>query len=282
MKTISEALQRHLQNEVTTLATCWKLTRRDGTMMGFADSDADITFAGMTYHASAALQASAITTSIGLTADNFDLEGVLSDDAITEADILAGRYDYAEINCFMVNYNDTSMGALPLTTGWFGAVTLKDGQFVTEVRGIGDALQHTIGEHYSPTCRATLGDARCKVALAGYTVTGSVSSISGVYTFTDAGRGEASGYFAYGTVTFTSGANQNITREIKRFDTKTFTSFQPWPYPIAVGDSYSAVAGCDKTLSSCIGTFNNAVNFRGEPHVPGTDAMLETSATRKR
>jgi uncharacterized phage protein (TIGR02218 family) len=120
------------------------------------------------------------------------------------------------------------------------------------------------------------------VALAGVTVTGSISSISGVYTFTDTSRSEASGYFAYGTVTFTSGANQNIAREIKRFDAKTFTSFQPWPYPIAVGDSYSAVAGCDKTLASCIGTFNNAVNFRGEPHVPGTDAMLETSATRKR
>ena len=125
MKTISEALRQHIQIEVTTLATCWKLTRRDGTIMGFTDSDRDIVFAGVTYRASAALQASAITTSIGLTADNFDLEGVLSDDAITEVDIMAGRYDYAEINCFMVNYKNTSMGAGDWWRVWIPQNALK-------------------------------------------------------------------------------------------------------------------------------------------------------------
>jgi uncharacterized phage protein (TIGR02218 family) len=52
------------------------------------------------------------------------------------------------------------------------------------------------------------------------------------------------------------------------------------PFAVEEGDSYSLQAGCDKTLPTCITRFNNALNFRGEPFVPGTDKMLETSSTR--
>jgi len=88
MKPISEALRLHLQQEVTTIATCWKVTRRDDVVIGITDYDRDITFEGISYRASAAFQASAATSTLGLTADNFDLEGVLSDDAITQEDII--------------------------------------------------------------------------------------------------------------------------------------------------------------------------------------------------
>ena len=51
------------------------------------------------------------------------------------------------------------------------------------------------------------------------------------------------------------------------------------PNNIAAGDTFNAVAGCDKTFETCVAKFNNAVNFRGEPHVPGMDKMLATAAT---
>lgn len=281
MKTISEALREHLAQEVTTLAMCWKLTRRDGVVLGFTDHDRDVLYDEVTYRARAAFQGSAITATLGLSADNFDLEGILSDDAITEADILAGRYDYAEITCFMVNYANVSQGILPLKTGWLGEVTLQGQQFTAEIRGISDALQRTIGETYSPTCRASLGDARCQKNLASFTVTGSVTSTDSLFSFTDTARSEVDDYFSYGVVTFTSGANAGIAREIKRYAQDSFTSFQPWPFSLAVGDAYQAIAGCDKRFETCISKFSNALNFRGEPDVPGTDAMLETSATRR-
>jgi hypothetical protein len=34
MKAISTAHAQHLAGEVTTLATCWKITRRDGVVLG--------------------------------------------------------------------------------------------------------------------------------------------------------------------------------------------------------------------------------------------------------
>ena len=54
----------------------------------------------------------------------------------------------------------------------------------------------------------------------------------------------------------------------------------PMPHSIANGDSYALQKGCDKTIGTCHTRFTNVANFRGEPHVPGVDRMLETAGTR--
>jgi hypothetical protein len=33
-------------------------------------------------------------------------------------------------------------------------------------------------------------------------------------------------------------------------------------------------AGCDKRLATCIERLANVLNFRGEPYVPGSDALM--------
>lgn len=280
MQTLSTALTNHLAQEVTTLATCWSITRRDAVVQYFTEHDADIVVDVHIYLAASGMSASAVSSQSGLAVDNLEFEGMLSADAIAETDILSGRYDHAQVEIFMVNYADPSAGKLALKTGWLGEVTLRGGQFIAEVRGLSSRLQQTIGEVYTRSCRAALGDARCGVNLASSTVTGTVSAAEGAYAFTDNARTQVNGYFAYGTVTFTSGANNGYSMEVRDFTGKRFELFLPMPKPIAVGDAYTAVAGCDKAFDTCIGRFNNAVNFRAEPHVPGMDKVLETSATR--
>jgi uncharacterized phage protein (TIGR02218 family) len=44
---------------------------------------------------------------------------------------------------------------------------------------------------------------------------------------------------------------------------------------MAVGDIFTIIAGCDKTLAICRDKFDNIINFRGDPFVPGTDALLD-------
>ena len=44
MKTISTAMQTHLEQEVTTLCTCWRLAREDGDILGFTDNSFDIIY----------------------------------------------------------------------------------------------------------------------------------------------------------------------------------------------------------------------------------------------
>lgn len=286
MKTISTALAGHIAGEVTTLATCLKLTRRDGAIFGFTDHDATITFDTVTYQPTSGFTPSAVASAAALSVDNVEVEGVLSSDVIREQDIRAGLYDFAEMDMFLVNYADLSQGALLLKTGWMGEVTLKGGQFTAEVRGLSQKLSQTMGELFSASCRAQLGDARCGVNLALHTVTGSITSVvSSAFDVIDSTRTEAGGAFTFGVITFTSGANAGLSMEVKEYAFTTgvggrLTLAMPMPYAMAAGDSYSLTKGCDKTLETCFARFANVVNFRGEPFVPGLDRSMETAGTR--
>lgn len=282
MKNISTALAAHIAGEVTTLATCWKLTRRDSVVFGFTDHDADISFDSVNYKAASGFTPSAIQNTASLSVDNLDVEGMLTAGSITEADIMAGLYDFAEIEIFMVNYNDVSQGKLKLRRGWLGEVSLVKQQFVAEVRGLTQRLSQTIGELYSASCRAAFADPRCKINAATYTVTGAVTDSVSNQELKDTSRDEASGLYNFGKITFTSGANVGLSMEVKEFTSGgQIILVLPMPYNIAAGDSYSMTQGCDKTLATCASQYSNVANFRGEPHVPGLDAMLKTAGTRK-
>lgn len=230
MKNISNELQEHLQQDVTSMATCWKVTRRDEVVMGFTDHDQSLQIDGVCYWAASGFTPSSVMSSSALNVDDLDVQGLLDDEAITREDILAGLYDYAEISVFMVNYEDVSQGVLLLRTGWLGEVRLQHDQFVAEVRGLTQHLSQTIGALYAPACRAKLGDARCKVEMDDYTVSGVVSAVSSQSLFTDGLRSEGPGYFAYGTVRFTSGANAGFSMEIKEYSGGNFVLALPMPY----------------------------------------------------
>ena len=47
------------------------------------------------------------------------------------------------------------------------------------------------------------------------------------------------------------------------------------PYKMEIGDQFEVIAGCDKQFNTCINKFNNAINFRGEPHLPGIELLLK-------
>lgn len=115
-----------------------------------------------------------------------------------------------------------------------------------------------------------------------YTVDG-----TGLYTFDGDSNGNSGwevfinynysiGYFAYGFVKFTSGQNAGYKGEVRSFAPGQVSLGLPLPFPIAVGDAFTIVAGCDRSLGTCIGRFNNIVNFRGEPYVPGTDTIYKS------
>lgn len=166
-KTISTELRDHLDEEVTTIATLWQLTRTDGVSYYFTDHDQDLEFEGNTYRADVGYTRTAISNSSTLNVDNLDLVGFIDSEEITDQDIRAGRFDYAEIFIVVVNWADLSQGTLRLRRGRVGEITLTDqGFFKAELRGLTQQLsQVSIIELYSPECRADLGDSRCKVPI---------------------------------------------------------------------------------------------------------------------
>ncbi len=280
MKAIATLLNEHLQQECLTLATCWKLVRRDGVLMGFTDHDQDLLIDGINYKAATGFTSSSIDSQASLAVDNLDVEGMLQSGSINEQDIMAGHYDFAEIEIFMVNYIDLTAGVINLRKGWLGEVQIENGQFIAEIRGLTQQLSQNIGELYSPICRAKFGDARCGFDIGSVTVTGTVTAVTDNRVFSDSTRVEEDGYYNWGQITFTSGENAGISREVKEFGKTIITMALPMPFLPSIGDSYILTQGCDKSFHSCVNRYNNALNFRGEPNLPGLDKMLETAGTR--
>lgn len=274
MKNISSELKIHLAGEVTTLATIWRIERRDGRVFGFTDHDQTIIFEGEEYEASSGYTAGAISSTSSLSVDNLELEGMISSEVIDDSDLLAGLWDFAKFEISRVNYEDLTQGKEILRAGTLGNVRTGTNNFFVELRGMMQPLQQDVGRVYNPACDADLGDHRCKVDLAPYTVTGTVTTSITQSSFVDSGRGEPAGWFDFGLLTFTSGLNTGYSMEVKEFGSGEFVLQQAMPAPIEVGDEYKVYAGCDKRRSTCKDKFDNIVNFRGFPDVPGMDRMV--------
>ena len=210
MKTIGASLATHIAGETTTLATCWKVTLQDATVLGYTDHDADLIISGTTYLAASGYTASNVQTTAALNVDNMDLAGMLSSPSITEDDLRAGLWDYAQIEMFLVNWADLTQGRIWQRIGWIGEVSHDRGTFKAELRGLTQAYSRNIIELTSPACRANLGDLRCGVSLGAFTVTGTIDSINDDnITLYDAARVEAGAGAGY-AVTGVSNANPGV------------------------------------------------------------------------
>ena len=349
MKTVSSALAAHLEQDTTTLATCWKVVRTDGVVYRFTDHDEDIVSEGETFKASTGFARTAIETQAGYQVDNLDIDAIFDSDDISEVDMRAGKFDYAECLVFAVNWMDTSMGRIILRRGWLGEVTLTQrGMFSAELRGLTEPLNRTFGDVYTPLCRAELGDAQCKVNTlkgprlprTGYSegdqilyldefgdflevreatndgvtedilpapsplgvdgslntdpstfsdwfMMGRVTAVASNRQFTVELQHPSSvtdpTIYSVGVAHFASGDNLHHVVEVKKVDNVVAGPPQKFdvhlflraPSNVVIGDAIVIVAACDKRRSTCADQFDNIVNFRGEPDVPGQDAILK-------
>jgi len=277
MKLFSAGLDAHLQQRVTTLCTCIKITRQDGTIIGVTSHDVQLPVDGVIYQVARMANATELAQKADASVDNQEMDWIVDAAVISERDLESGLYDYATIEVLLVNYLDTTQFAI-MKRGHLGEVSLADQVAKTEFRSLAQALQQTIGRAYGPDCDAVLGDSRCKVGLASITSTGYVTAVLDSHRIQISLGAAADDYFNYGLLTFTDGANAGIGYEVKDWDqaSQTITLMLPARYTVAAGDQFSVYAGCDKAFATCRDKFNNVVNFRGFPDVPGTDGMLET------
>ena len=279
MKALSPGLAAHLASGTTTLAWCWKITRADGVVMGFTDHDRVLSFAGTAFEPESGFAAAEIRTGSDLSVDAQDAEGALSSDRITETDILDGRWDNALVELWRVNWQATGQRVL-MRRGAIGELRRGRSSFVAEIRSLSHLLGQTVGRVFQGSCDAALGDARCRVDLDDLAVTGSgqVGDLLRDRAFIAARlEGFASGWFAFGSLTWTSGANAGRAAEIARHEAGggavILTLLEVPVREISPGDAFTIRAGCDKRLETCRAKFGNVVNFRGFPHIPGQDAI---------
>lgn len=285
MRDLSQAMKDKLASGYTTFCRCWLLQRTDGVKLGFTDHDRDLSFDGVTYEALAGMTASAVNQTLALNVDTMDVAGALQSSHLNEADLAGGLYDNAALTLYLVDWTNVADRDV-LFAGSVGEVSRGRTAFKAEMRGLAHALNQERGRIYQRSCDADLGDARCKINLDSGTYKGS-GTVTGTETnhlFSANGLdGYQDGWFSGGKVTWTSGANAGAVMEVKSHaNSGAAVAFDLWetmPFDIAVGDTFSVTAGCDKSLATCRDRFANIANFRGFPFIPGNDAITAYANT---
>jgi uncharacterized phage protein (TIGR02218 family) len=261
-----------LERDLVTVAFCWRLERRDGVALGFTTHDRDLAREGLIYRAAPGMMPSAISLSDGFEADSLNIKGALTSNAISAADLAAGRWDGASVHVFMVDWEAPEGEVFAVARGELGEVSIRADAFEAELRGPAALLDGPVAEQTSPACRARLGDRRCRVDMAGRTRLTRIAAVVGdeVVEVAEAGAGNA---YGFGRLRWLGGANSGLESPVLRSDGALLTLQEPPAFPPAAGDLVEIAEGCDKMLATCAGRFGNVLNFRGEPHLPGIDLL---------
>jgi uncharacterized phage protein (TIGR02218 family) len=283
--TIPALLQANIDSQAATLGHLLRVTRTDGTVFGFTSAGDDVTIGGTLYSASQGLAISSIATSAGLAVDNLELTTIDDGTLFTRAQVLGGIWQNAAFALFRYNWASPSDGIEPLLAGTLGKVGLRDGSVVAELRGLQQYLQQTVGNVTTRTCRARFadyptanGNNLCRLAVAAYKRTGTVSAVTSRQVFTAAALWTAvptADYYGEGYFKWLTGANQYMATKVKTYVASgVITLMLPAVDNIVIGDTFEIVAGCRKRFTEdCKTKFSNALNFQGEPHLPGIDKL---------
>lgn len=270
----------------TTFARAWTVTRADGLVLGFTDHDAVLRFEGIDFRPDAGMTAQALVQGLGLSVDNTEAQGALSDEAITAADLAAGRWDGADMRLWEVDWSAPANRRL-VFRGSLGEVTLQGGAYRAEIRGLAEALNRPMGRVYHARCSALLGDGECRFNLGreGYRAEGRITAVDeggARLTLADV-PAHAAGWFDHGAVAFLDGAAAGLTGAVKidavpRAGARAVELWCAPGTPPAVGDRVRLTAGCDKRAETCRAKFLNFLNFRGFPHLPPEDWLIAPQA----
>ncbi|MEP2530656.1 DUF2163 domain-containing protein [Shimia sp.] len=273
---LQEALSAHLETGLTTVVRAWGITRTDGVTYGFTDHDRDLAFEGFKFKADSGLTAMSLEQTSGLSIDNTEALGVLSDLAVSEQDIEAGRFDGAKVVAWLVNWADVSMRSV-LFRGTVGEIRRAGGAFRAELRGLSETLNQPTGRVFQKPCTAVLGDTACgfSVDAGGYSHQLQLAEIeeNRVFYWPELDDFEP-GWFTKGVLSVLTGLSAGLSGAIKRDyvdddGRRVLELWEPVRASVAVGDTVKLLAGCDKSFSTCRLKFGNLTNFQGFPDIPG-------------
>ncbi|MBE1284719.1 MAG: DUF2163 domain-containing protein [Rhodobacteraceae bacterium] len=280
MAGMSDDFRAHVESGLTTLCRCWEIRRKDGVSYGFTDHDRALGFDGIEFKADTGLSAKALQQSTGLSVDNSEALGALSDVAVQDADIEAGRFDGAEVRAWMVNWADVNVRWLQFR-GSIGELRRGGGAFHAELRGLTEALNRPLGRVFQKPCTAVLGDKGCKFDLTtpGYVAEIIVTQVERAQRFEwQALSGFEPGWFGKGRLEVLDGEAKGLWSMVKQDrvngPNRIVELWEPIRAKVVAGDTVRLIAGCDKRMQTCRLKFNNLVNFQGFPDIPGEDWMM--------
>lgn len=258
------------QGPLTSLAFCWRIERRDGAGLALTSHDTPLWIGGETFRAAPGIVPSAIIRGAGLDPHSGEVAGALTSNALNEMDLALGRWDAARVAIFAVDWTNPGGEQIRLIGGELGEVSVEGEQFSAELHGAAARLAELVCPETSPECRAEFGDKKCRVDLAGRTLRAVVVSSAGAELVIDQAIDDR---FLFGRARFVGGANCGAISTIIDVEGNAVHLRDLPRIDIEAGTLIELREGCDKRFATCVERFDNAVNFRGEPHLPGNDLL---------
>jgi uncharacterized phage protein (TIGR02218 family) len=255
---------------LTSIALCWRLERCDGAGIGLTSHDQPIVRDDISFEPTPGMNPASIVRGLGLEPNSCEIAGALSSDAIDEGDLELGRWDAARVQLTAYDWGGPTELPIELLAGEVGAVSIKDEAFTADLLGAAVKLEAPVCPATSAECRAHFGDKDCRVDLAGRSLNATVVSVDGGSLTVDQAVDDR---FVLGRLRYMSGANCGKSTVILTASGR-MVGIRDLPRGIVeAGCRVELREACDKRFATCVSRFDNAANFRGEPHLPGNDLL---------
>lgn len=256
--------------ELDTAASWWRIYRMDGVTLGFTTHDRDLWFGGVLHRAAPGMLPSAIRKTIRLVDDEAEVEGALGHDTIRAEDIAAGRFDGARIESGIVDW--ASLDHASLYTGSIAEVTQEGAGFSAQLRSAKADLDIDPIPRASPSCRARFCGPGCGLSADRFTVR-SVATAVDLAANTASFALPSPTLYRRGELRWLDGPQAGLPMRILGTQGDSLELDQSLDAATAPGMRALLRQGCERTIDICAARFGNAINFQGEPHLPGNDLL---------
>ena len=252
-------------------AAYWRVLRRDGVTLGFTTHDHDLWFDGVLHSATPGMVPSSIRRSARFEPDSAEVQGALSHDSIAAADLSGGRFDGARVLIGLVDWESGEQQVI--YRGAIGSVMEESGKFTAALQSRKAELQLDPIPRTSPACRAQFCGPGCTLAAVRFTheavlTTVNLTANSVVLTTTPSPAS-----VALGSLRWLDGPHAGRTMAILAANGAGLVLDEPLSPDLTPGLRLMVREGCDHLLDTCATRFANAVNFQGEPFLPGNDQI---------
>ena len=266
------------REELEGVATFWRVERRDGVALGFTSHDRDLWLDGLLHRSAPGMLPSAVRRTADLAPDSVEVEGALAHDAISPADLAAGRYDGARIRLGVLDWESGERAVL--YRGEIGMIAEETAQFSAQLLSAKAQLEIDPVPRTSPTCRAEFCGPGCTLSAARFTHDLRVAAVdhaANAVALADAPPAES---FRDGALRWIDGPLVGLSTPVVDVVGGALVLEDDLPPGIAPGWLVRVREGCDHTIATCASRFANAANFQGEPFLPGNDILARYPTPR--
>jgi uncharacterized phage protein (TIGR02218 family) len=258
-------------SDLETVATFWRVMRRDGVTLGFTSHDRDLWFDGVLHRAGPGMVPSSIRRSADFEPDSAEVQGALSHASITAGDLAQGRFDGAQVRIGLVDWESGIHEVL--YRGAIGGVTDESGRFSAELVSRKSELMIDPIPRTGPSCRAQFCGPGCNLNPALFDHAASLAEVDFAINAVRVAAIDDFDRFAGGTLRWLGGPHAGAGMTIMAVTGEWLVLDWPLAPDLATGVQIILREGCDHTIETCATWFANAVNFQAEPYLPGNDMI---------